>query len=265
MLCGCGAPDLSWASLPYRPRTVATIPSQNQMTRQNLDPSSVASRYRVKKLEDREFDLVASVGNLPNIKVRRASAAIYLMATPKILRWHADASRAFYAAQFVIGDLDIGHRGDEGWSSPLVDNCFFVIDGETLRHIPFLEVRIVVEDQYQFEKMRNAANRGEKPSSQSSDASSPPHPIGDATIVHCSAVPEYGIDEVLACTVGLPYLHFEKLVNGCLNGRVSSISFHGSGGALSSSFQYGSARDVIFCLNGNLEIRIDSLTIDSQV
>lgn len=235
------------------------------MTRPNLDPPSVASRYRVRMLEDREFELVAPGGNWPNISVRRASAVVGMTATPHALRWHADGSQAFYAAHFTIGDLDIGHRGDEGWSSCLVDNCFFIIDGETLRHVPVLGVRIVAEDQYHFEKIRDASNRGEKLSTQPTDSTSAPYQLGHASFVHCSAIPEYGFDEVLECTLGVPDLHFQKLIDGCRMGRVSSIYVHGSGGALSSSFHYGSARDVILCSKGALDIRIDSLTIDIKV
>ena len=232
------------------------------MTRQNVDPAAVASRYRVKQLGEHELELFAPTKDRPNIGVRRHSAAIRISATPHALRWHADEGEPFYSAEFAIGELTIGNRGDEGWSSALVDNCFFVVDGETLRHLPLLRASILVADRYNFEVARNAANKGEIPSSQDANSTLARDALGHANIVHCAAMPEFGLEESLELTVGLPSLHFQKLVDGCINGRVSGLHFHGSGAALSSSFEYGSARDVILRSGASLNIRIDGLTID---
>lgn len=91
------------------------------------------------------------------------------------------------------------------------------------------------------------------------DTSKEDRPFAVDTMAHCLASPKLGIAECLDCTLGIPQLHFDKLVQGCLGGRISSAHFHGITGGLSSSFEYGSLRDLVIICGGDLNIKLDSL------
>lgn len=222
------------------------------------DPVEVAASYRVLKVGE-TIELQAGSTKLG---LKRGGAFLHFEVTPLDLRWHAEqGSEPFYAVRFVVAQVDIGHRGEEGWSSNLVDNCFFVIDGAVLRHVPLSECTVLSEEKFKARKAWLAASRGEKPSTESQ--SDPP--LAFATITHCPASPEFDIAESLDCTIGIPQPHFEKLVEGCLSGRILSAHFHGIGGALSSSFEYGALRDLIVFAEGEFDVRIDSLLFKYRV
>lgn len=222
------------------------------------DPAEVAARYRVLKVGETNFELQAGS---TKIALKRGSAFIHFHVTPLDLRWHAElGSEPFYAVRFAVAGFDIGHRGEEGWSSNLVDNCLFVIDGEALRYLPLLELTVLSEEQFKTRKARLAAERGKKPSAEVQPGNNSDPPLGSATFTHCPASPEVDIAELLDCTIGVSQPHFEKLVEGCLSGRILSGHFHGVGGALSSSFEYGALRDLIVCAGSEFDVSIDSLS-----
>ena len=105
------------------------------------DPSNVAARYRVQRLGEGGFELRAAQGSLPSLNVRRQGAFLSLKTTPQAAHYYAsERSSAFHLVRLRVQELAIGFRGDEGWSSPLADNCFFVIDGEELRYVPLRKV-----------------------------------------------------------------------------------------------------------------------------
>ena len=72
----------------------------------------------------------------------KQGAFLHLKTTPQAAHWYvAEKSNAFYLVRLRVEELAIGFGGDEGWSSPLADNCFFVIDGDELRYVPLTELR----------------------------------------------------------------------------------------------------------------------------
>jgi hypothetical protein len=217
------------------------------------DPAKVASQYRVVRLGDM-FELH---GGSAKLLLKRGGAFVHISTAPTAVRWHAEENKEpFHVVRLTVTDLSIGHRGDEGWSSGLVDNCFFVIDGEALRHVPLLELRVLSEKQFNVRKAWLEAARGNK---SSPDAPESGHPLANGTITHCPASPELDIGESLDCTIGIPQLDFDKLIQGCIAGRISSANFHGITGALSSSFEHGALRDLIITSGGELNLRLDSL------
>ena len=238
------------------------------MSHPERDPSNVAARYRVQRLGEGGFELRAAQGTLPSLNVRRQGAFLNLKTTPQAAHWYASdspRSNAFHLVRLRVEELAIGHRGDEGWSSPLVDNCFFVIDGEKLRYVALTELRILSEEQFLIEKEKLARTRGEEVIVETKPDGNQDRPLAMASIVHCSAMPEHDVAETLECTVGLPSEYFQKLLDGCLNRRISKVHLHGIGGALSSSFEYGSTRELILCANEGFDIKIGDVSFDYLV
>ena len=249
------------------------------MSNYERDPRKVAARYRVKKDEEGKFELCSEQGS--SVKLSHHGAYLDFKTTLNAVRWHAGHWRsegAFYVINLLVAELDIGFPGEEGWSSDLADNCFFVIDGEALRYLPLTQLRIVSEAQFNFEKAWDASNKlavekalaaekGEElTETEGDDDSAPSFPsFGRATITHCRADPELDIDGFLECTIGLPQAYFQQLLDGCLSERVSGAYFHGIGGALSSSIQMGVARDLILLAGEGFDININSLTLDYRV
>ena len=236
------------------------------MSHPERDPVNAAARYRVQPLGEGRYELRAAQGSLPSLNVRRQGAFLSLKTTPQAAHWYvAERSNAFHLVRLRVEELAIGFRGDEGWSSPLADNCFFVIDGEELRYVPLTELRILSEEQFLLEKANLARVKGEEVIAQTNPDENPDRPLAMASIVHCSAMPEHDIAESLECKVGIPSPHFQKLLDGCLNRHISRVHLHGIGGALSSSFEYGTPRELILCANEEFDIKIDIVTFDYLV
>lgn len=231
----------------------------------------VAASHRVQDLGDGQFALSHIASGSPPLPLTRHAAIVRVTATPRSLTWHVDeAGAASYDVQLGVRALEIGLAADEGWSCKLAANCFFVMQGEQLRHLPVHTLR-VVDLERQFEDAKRTAMTGGASGSAraplaDSGADTPPA-VGRALFNH---VPEAEVFRALSaerldCTVGLRRPHFEKLVEACLGGRVEQVCFHGIGGSLSSSYQYGHARDVILPLGGRLELTLDAIDLTLKV
>lgn len=223
------------------------------------DPAKAAAQYRAVRLGE-AFELHSG---LRKLVLKRGGAFIHITTVPTAVRWHAEENKEpFHVVRLAVTELSIGHRGDEGWSSNLADDCFFVIDGETLRHVSMPELRLLSEEQFNVRKSWLAAERGDK-----SRTETPPEdrPLAVGTIAHCPASPELEMAESLDCTLGIPQSHFEKLVQGCIDGRISSAHFHGITGGLSSNFEHGALRDLIIVSGGELNLKLDSIWFEYRV
>ena len=228
------------------------------------DPTEVAKTYRVLKLEDGKFELQSDSTKLA---LKHGGAFLSISTAPAAVRWHAGPlhKEPFHAVGLSVTELSIGRRGDEVWSSSLVDDFFFVIDGQALRHVPLSELTVFSEKQFKVRKAWLAAETGTKLPIESKEAADSDRPLANGTITHCGAVPESEIAESLDCSLGLPQLHFDKLVQGCIDGRISSVHLHGITGGLSSSFEHGALRDLIVLAGGEINVRLDSLSFEYRV
>ena len=223
------------------------------------DPAKAAAQYRVVRLGD-AFELHSGSRKLV---LKRGGAFIHITTAPTSVHWHAQENKEpFHVVRMAVTELSIGHRGDEGWSSDLADDSIFVIDGDALRYLPMPELRLLSEEQFNVSKARLAAARGDIPQAELPRED---RPLAVGTIAHCPALPELGIAESVDCDLGIPQSHFDKLVQGCINGRISSASFHGITGGLSSSFEHGALRDLIIVSEGELNLKLDSLWIEYRV
>lgn len=227
------------------------------------DPAEVAARYRVFKVGETTFELHSGSSKLA---LKRSGAFLHIRTAPAVVRWHAEQDKEpFHAVRLAVTELNIGHRGEEGWSSNLVDDCFYVIDGEVLRYVPLSELTVLSEEQFKVRKAWLAAETGNKSSTDIQVPTDSDRPLANGTITHCAASPEFEIAESLDCTFGIPQSHFDKLVQGCINGRISAANFHGITGGLSSSFEHGALRDLIIFGGGELNVRLDSLWFEYRV
>jgi hypothetical protein len=232
------------------------------MPHQERNPQKVAAKYRAKKIGEAEFELYAGHESAPTISVQRMGAFLHFKTTPEAVIWNGGETKApfyapFYLVNLLVTDFSIGN---ERASSRLADNCMFVIDGETLRHVPLTKIRVLSEAQFDIEKKRIAAEKGESLLTDPESDANPDRPFARARVSHCPAM--FGDSESLECTMGLPQADFEKLLDSCFTGRILTAHFHGiSKGALSAGFEYEGARDLIFPAGVGFDISIDSVTL----
>ena len=225
------------------------------------DPVEQAAKYQVLKLSENEYELQSDSRTL---HLHHAGTFFHFYGKPLALRWCSnEREEPYYAIHLSVTDLGIGHRGDEGWSSDLADNCFFALDGDKIRYVPLTELIILSAEQFKNKKRNLAQNRGETLSdeTQSSDSENP-H-LYSATITHLPA--GYDAPEALECTIGLPQPDFAKLVEGCISGNIENAYFHGIGGGFSASFEYGVARDLILLADSKITLSMDSLGFDYRL
>lgn len=217
------------------------------------DPAKIAAQYRAVQVAD-GFELRSGSTKLA---LKHGGAFIHISTAPTAVRWHAEEDKEpFHVVRLVVTEFSIGHRGDEGWSSSLADDCIFVINGDALRHVPLVELIVLSEEQFNVRKAWLAAESGNHAPPHTSKAD---RPLAIGSVAYCPATPELGLAEALDCTLGIPQPHFDKLVHGCLAGQISSANFHGITGGLSSSFEYGALRDLVLCGGGELRLKLDSL------
>jgi hypothetical protein len=216
------------------------------------EPSEIAASYRVRKIGAADFELIAGSNKL---RLTRRGAHLHFNLKPCDLRWNADEGCApYYAVHFDVTELEIGSCGDEGWSSSLVDNCIFVINGETLEYVPLSKVSVVSEEEFKVSEAENAANMGKK--LESGGWLSDP-PFASAHLCH--------FEGAIYCRIGLVQFHFDKLVEGCLNGRINGAQFFGTVFTLTSSFEHGAARDIVICAKEDFYFPISSLSFKYHV
>ena len=263
------------------------------MAHDNLDPNEVALKYSVKVAEQSTFELNPLDELLPKIQVRRCGAIINLKASPKRLCWEAEENtEPFYAVTLKVDELAIGHRGTEGWSSSLVDDCFFVIRGECLKHVNLLELRVVSEMQFNIEEAKLARMAGkaifERRDGSVTDAW--PFPsmggmgeagsrgsdlidiedegkftVARARITYCPAIPDHNFSECLHSEVGLSESNFRRLVQACSSRRLSSVRMHGIAAAFSTSGEFGVPRDVLIPAESRLNYRIGTISLEYNI
>ena len=223
----------------------------------------VASKYRVIKINDGVFNLKKKEDpSSTGFDIEHQAIRLYIDAAPATLTWIADADKApFYIVHLNVIEMSIGYRGEEGWSSALAENSIFVIDGEEIQHLPLNNIRVLSAENYKEEQERIAETnavlakiRGE---SELTNDEISKNRFASATLTH---VPE----ALLECSVGLPQAVFDKLVESSLSERATKVSLIGGCGALSSSFRYGAARDMIIQADTSVHIHIDSIVIQSK-
>ena len=264
------------------------------MTQDRRDPREVALKYAVKITEKASFELTPLREPLPKIRVQRQGAILNLRAVLKQFCWQAEErTEPFYVVTLEVDDLNIGHRGTEGWSSALVDDCVFVIDGDALKHLALIELRVVSEMQFNLEEA-NLARIADKEITERQDdgvaGASWPFPsksntgqagslsanspdfgdersstIARARIIHCPAMDGYCSDERLRGEIGMSDPCFRKLVDACISGSLSSIKIHGIAGALSTSGDFGTPRDLLVLARSGFDFHINTIALEYHI
>lgn len=263
------------------------------MAHDKLDPNEVALKYSVKVAEQSSFELNPLDELLPKIRVLRCGATINVRASPRRLCWEADENtEPFYAVTLKVDELTIGHRGAEGWSSSLVDDCFFVINGECLKHVNLLELRVVSEMQFNVEEaelaclggkaiferrdggvadalpfplMSGKGEAGSRVSNLNDLEDEGKFAVARAQITYCPAIPDHNFSECLHGEVGFSEANFRRLVRACGSGRLSSVRMHGIVGAFSTSGEFGVPRDVLVPAESRLNYHIGTISLEYNI
>lgn len=234
------------------------------MSNADNDPRNVAAKYRVYRADNGEIELRSIKKSFHNLTAKQSGAHLRIMATPQTAHWNlSDKKNSFDAVRLRVEDLAIGFRGDEGWSSPLIENCFFVIDGEDIRYVPLTDLCIITYEQFRLSEIHIAQAKGESVITQKKSDKSEDCPLAIARLVHCSQDTE--ILDTLECTIGLDAENFQKLLDACINKRISKVHLHGIGRALSVGLKYGVPRELILLANEGMDIKIDRITFDYLV
>ena len=223
------------------------------------DPQDTAKKYRVNKISESQFELQSLVEGLSKINLEYMGALLNFKVTPQYVRRHLSADeQPYYLIECLVIDLNIGFRGEEGWSSSLVDYRIFVIDEEVLKYAPLLHISILSEEQYNLQEIRNLLNMGKTPPENKSQH----RPLAKLKLSYFENESTSQALGEIGGVIGLPKDSFEELLDGCLNKHIAEVCFHGVCSALSSSFKHGAARDLLLLSNQQLDIKIDSATLD---
>lgn len=263
------------------------------MAHDNRDPNEVALKYSVNVAGQSSFELNPLNEPLPKIRVRRCGALLNLKASPRRLFWEAEENtEPFYAVTLKVDELTIGHRGTEGWSSSLVDDCLFVINGESLKHVDMPELRVISEMQFNIEKAKLTRMTGKdicerrgggvadtwpfplmggrsqadsRISNLTDFDNEGKFPIARAQITYLPAIPGYNFNECLHCEIGLSESYFKRLVRACSSGRLSSVRLHGIAEAFSTSGEFGVARDMLILAESSLNFHIGTISFEYHI
>ncbi len=229
------------------------------MIRHKRDPNNEAARYRVKRNDDGSFELHTTVqGTFLNHNARRTRAYLSFIAIPEIARRVINEKESAYdEVSLQIENMTIGVKGDEGWSSPLADDCFFVIDGENLRYVPLTELRIITIEQFHADQALFAAIQGKDFIADKSQVL----PLAIGRIDHFEEL-DRNNPECLYFTIGLASEHFQKLLDDCINRRISKVRLNGAGVAMSVALEWQTPRELIFCAGEGIDISIDRVIFD---
>jgi len=233
------------------------------MIRHNRDPNNEAARYRVKRNDDGSFELHTTVqGTFLNHNARRTGAYLSFIAIPEIARRVINEKESAYdEVNLQIENMTIGVKGDEGWFSSLADDCFFVIDGENLRYVPLTELRIITIEQFHADQAFFAACQGKDFIAEAQPDKSQVLPLAIGRINHFEEL-DRNNPETLGCTIGLASEHFQKLLDDCINRRISKVRLDGAGVAMSVALAWETPRELIFCAGEGIDISIDRVIFD---
>ena len=222
-------------------------------------PREVAAKYRVKKDEDGKFQICSE--QCSPVALCHNGIDLNFEMTLNAVRWNAPPidnvvyviGNLGYFIELTVAKLEIGYKST---SSALVDNCFFGIDGETLRYLPITKLNIVSEEQLIARESESASNKGLEfiPKTNWNNG------FGRGTIYYSD------FDQSVNCYIGLPQAHFQQLLDGCLSKSISRVYFSGCGGALSSSwvseYQPGEVRDAILLADEEFNFGINWLNLE---
>ena len=220
-------------------------------------PSEVAQPYRVETADDGKLQLVAD--GRTTLVLSPCGTFLTITAAPSMVNWsHGHDMSARELIHLKVTDLAIGHRGDEGWSSSLADNCFFAIDNDTIHYLPLDSIRVMPREDL-LRETRSIQLNSMRPRVDPIESES-----GFIATITPSIfqLAKYGPpQETLFLSIGVDATHFARIREGALSGHLFSVCFNGYCTGLTSSFQYGSARDLVLIANESAPLSIDTMSV----
>lgn len=220
--------------------------------------SAALSKYTVKWLGDESYELTPVEGGGKPVEVSPQVVSLHIDSVPEQLRWSVGSLS--HVLELKISNLEVGHRGDEGWSSDLKENGVFVIEEEGIRSIRPTLIRVMSLQQYNADMANLSELRGEPtPESERVDGDDPSS-CCRGRISHGQFGPR-GREEFIEWNIGLPQESFEVFVDECSKFNGASVYIFGQVRALSASFRWGSARDLILISERELDFFVSSIHV----
>lgn len=223
-----------------------------------INESDALSKYTVKWLGDENYELIPVEGGGKPVEVSPQVVSLHIDSMPEQIRWSVGSLS--HVLELKISNLEVGHRGDEGWSSDLEENGIFVIEEEGIRSIRPTLIRVMSLPQYNADMVRLSELRGEvTPESEKADDEDPSTSYR-GRISHGQFGPR-GREEFIEWNIGLPQESFDVFVDECSKFNGASVHIFGQVRALSASFRWGSARDLILISEREVEFFVSSIHV----
>lgn len=233
--------------------------------------SERASKFKAYKTESGAYQISSAPEGVDQSRSDLRGTATYVTVTAKVksVTWAASISEYRISLDFL--DLSIGHSAEEGWDSLIGEDCLFVIDGNSVRHLPIERIHVSTEKQF-AESRRSTAHLKSLEKNPNAEYPSPPvepdgsdtyQPYAAAVFNYLGPMPGFWLAEYSELSIGLPDAAIQKIVDLTLKGLQVSVILHGIGVGLTSSFEYGSARDLFLVADGEpLKFNVDSVGIE---
>jgi hypothetical protein len=239
------------------------------MPNSECDPVETASEYEVKKIGKNKYKLCKPQDSSADIDLKITRTRLGFKATPHRVQWHTEqwhtelgSGSEYYHLRFLVSDLNMG---DSDVGSSLVENCFFIINGKVLKSSPLTELSIWPMDKEEEKEKEKEKEKEEELSFKELGGDFSDSPLGQTIIQDCSIG---GITYPLDCHLAIPHTHFKRLLDGCLDGRISGVHILCEGVAISTHEDWGkegAGQDIIFLSNKGLRLDIKSIDFDYRV
>lgn len=232
-----------------------------------------ASKFKAYKTESGAYQISSAPDGVDQSRSDLHGTATYVTVTAKVksVTWAASISEYRITLDFL--DLSIGHSAEEGWDSLIAEDCLFVIDGNSVRHLPIERIHVSTEKQFS-ESRRSTAHLNSLDKNPNAEYPTPPdetdepdvhRPYAAAVFSYLGPMPGFWLNEYCELAIGLPDAAIQKIVDVTLKGLQASVILHGIGVGLTSSFEYGSARDLFLIADGeSLKFNVDSVGIQIE-
>lgn len=230
------------------------------------DLNSQVARFRLERGDTGELQLVHKERPDFTLQLRPQGLFLHIAARPRVVG-RTLSEPTFGVGRWIVlslSELQIGHRGDEGWRSTLRDDSIFVEDGDQLRPVQITDIRLLSLPEFEEEEQRIREMK-EVTATLSGDAlfsgDSPERAaFGRGRLNHVAA---QGRDwpETVELSLAIPEPQFTELLEALLSRRYEQIYIHGVAFARSTAREFETGRDLVLASGEGVEITIDEANL----
>lgn len=228
----------------------------------------IAKKYKVFEKENGFYELkIKDNPTATIITLEPSYIDFYIQAELESITRHFDEDKKIdHTISLKVSKLQIGYSG----ISALAENEIFVIDGQDLRHMPLTQIIIKSVEKYNEEieiieiNDKFTLNKKHDIFSLLNEQHSERYNnnfIGHSRIAYYPSEIKWKLKGSLYFCAGLPQNILDLIIENSKFNRDLSISLMGCVGALSSSFKYDSARDIIIKSETSMNATIESISI----